>query len=601
MKRNRGIALFMVMVMAGLLMLLLGAFMQLNRHQFGIMKNDQAHVAATEAARSLFDYCTYRLEHHHQWGASPFQGDTADDVAAYLKLREVDGTHRLQGEVLESGVQFEVDVLNNIEGTAPRDGVPAGSCRLRITTSRGPATVRTEALLSTAPLFDAGVISSKQILVDARSLKVASQDPFRNRLRSKGDIRVPDYNGPFRFDPASDATERGVLWARHGITMGGKDLSDPALALEAAQKTRGQFLPQADTHYEVYDLQLDEVKSPKNSVSVEAGVYIFSQREVMYYRGEEKVYRIIPVLERRDWALNEQNIATGGDVREIWYLTANLPDDATSAWVEMWGDLPEEGMHPQPANTFTLDDGVQVHFNSLDPDYQAAYNTTGDTDYLYQPPTIVINSDVNLEVHGDFGIGSWDGSFNPTIRFADPDTGEVGTTSSGETISGSITARAAGGQDGSIYIEGYIEGNGKLLASGDVTLRNTYADVSTDTQSDLSIYSGGTVRVLPKRAAVKDENSEFKYDQSKQGRTAFRGLIFAAQDVFFESNIGDEEGAWDPGDIYVEGAVVAREGAVHVYNAGDVTFKYNPEFLDTILNPRKENRIRLEPTVWKQI
>src|SRR5690606_32245193 len=83
----------------------------------------------------------------------------------------------------------------------------------------------------------------------------------------------------------------------------------------------------------------------------------------------------IPMLVRRDWALDaEGNMDPArGLVREVWYLASNLPENAKHDWIQSLGDIPPENLHPIPEgkNTFDLDKGVEVHFNSLDPDYVA--------------------------------------------------------------------------------------------------------------------------------------------------------------------------------------------------------------------------------------
>lgn len=608
MKRNQGIALVTVMMVTGLLMMLLASFVRINQHHFGILKNDQSHTAATQAAYSVYDYCSFRLESDRSWGAKRFDGHKDGRLQGFLNLTEVDGTFRVEGKVVESHAEFEAVVTNNIDGAAARDGVPQGQCRILITARQGTSVVRSEAILDTAPLFDASVISSEDIKIDATSLIVSSTDPFRNRLRAKEKITVPDFrNKEFKFGPAKNATERGVLWAQDGINMGGKSLNDPTVAQAAVKATKGQFFPNATTQYDVYDLQLNEVKSSQNSVSVNSGIYVFNdQRRVEYKDENGETHKIrIPMLERRDWAIN-----SNGDmdpdrakVREVWYLAAHLPKNSSSDWVRSLGDIPQKNLHPIPEgeNTFQLDKGVQVHFNSLDPNYRAKGKTT-------RPPEIVLNSNVNLSVDGDFGVASSDPKHRPTVIFRDPETGEVGQDNKGEIVSGSITTRKHGNKPGSIYLEGRIEGNGKLLAEGNVTILNTLAAIRSDELSGLSIYSGGTVKIKPQRARRLD-SSEFHQEAlvlgdraREQGTTVFRGLVFAQGDVIIEANIGSNEGNdFDPVDVTIEGAVVARKGSVKVKNADHVKFVYNPKYLDSILDPNKSTtRVRLERVVWKE-
>ena len=55
MKRNHGIALITVLMVAGVMVILLGSFVRLNQHHFGILNNDLHHVAAVQAANSAFE------------------------------------------------------------------------------------------------------------------------------------------------------------------------------------------------------------------------------------------------------------------------------------------------------------------------------------------------------------------------------------------------------------------------------------------------------------------------------------------------------------------------------------------------------------------
>ena len=198
--------------------------------------------------------------------------------------------------------------------------------------------------------------------------------------------------------------------------------------------------------------------------------------------------------------------------------------------------------------------------------------------------------------NGDFGITSYSNDYDPIITFRDPETGEVGGNQSG-TIKSLTTSN---GKQGSIYIRGKIEGNGKLLAEGDVTIRNTFANVSSDTESDLSIYAGGNVTIRPQKAKWFDEYYEFAgYSEGADGTTKFRGLVYAGNDIYFEAD-KDLSDAYDPADITIEGAVVAREGSVTVNSAKDVRFVYNPDYLDSILSQNTASRIRLEQVVWKE-
>lgn len=593
MKRERGIALITVFLVAGLMLILLGGFLRVNQRNFDLLNNDLQSSAANQAARSAYDYCMFRLERNRYWGSQTFGGDGALAEAGFRELKEVPGTTTVKGKIDGADAAFEIQILNNLTGTGTLDGVEDGHCRLRITATSGTAKVNREAILSIAPLFDGSVIASKGIDIEADGLTLSSKDPLRNRIRSKKEISVPDYHGHFAFQPAPDASEKGVLWARDGISMGGKDLANQTYARQAQQATNGgQFLPTASTYYDVYDLQLSEVKTNESVATIKSGIYVFGTREVAYQSSDPEFdnglsLTVIPVLERRDWTVDEAGNLAQGDVQEVWYVGQTLPDDATDWSVGLWGDLPESGIHLQDKGDFMLDEGVAVSFNALDP------NTPNNL-----PPAIHIDGRKNLEIHGDFGVASAPGTnYRPSVIFKDFATGAVGTDGSGELVSASITTRASQGRPGSIYIEGHIAGNGKLLAEGDVTIRNTYAAVESDEESGLSIFAGGSVKIQPQRAKQLDQEEILK---GNDGVTHFRGLVFARKHVLIEGLKAVDGNFLDKANVYIEGAVVAREGKVRVQHAKHVNFVYNPSFLDTILRPAKGARVRLERVVWKE-
>jgi hypothetical protein len=588
--RKAGIALITVLIVAGLLALLMVSFTRVHQQNFGLIKNNLHEQAAQEGARSILDYCLYRLEQDRSWGAAVFTGSVDASVSDSLEVTEVEDSFKIEGRVKETDTLFEVEVLNNIDGDARVDGLEKGFCRLRISTKRGTAEIRREAVLKTAPLFDGGVVASKDIVVKADSLVVSSTDPFRNRLRARKQIRVPSYKNSFRFRPADNATEKGVLWAKGGILSGSTDLRDPKMATEASEMTGGKFVPQADTHYDIYDLQLNEIKASEETTKLNSGIYVFNRRKVEFLSGQGYQTKEIAVLERRDSALDTNGQVKQGDLREVWFLKSSLPDSALGRTVELFGnDVPQEGIHAKDRNKFQLEKGVEAKFNSVDPDFNGNE----------RPPEILINTNRNLVVDGDFGVTSWNHKYFPTVKFQERNTGEVGTDDQGRLVSGSITTKAHKGRPGSIFIAGRIVGNGKLLAEGDVTIRNTFADVSSDTLSDLSIFAGGSVTLRPQKARNLDGNTVF--DGGGDGTTRFRGLIFARDDVLIEADLSKRNSKGEKGDVFIEGAVVSRGGNVHVFKAANIEFKYNPEFLDSILKPKRGSRVRLEQVVWKEV
>ena len=90
-------------------------------------------------------------------------------------------------------------------------------------------------------------------------------------------------------------------------------------------------------------------------------------------------------------------------------------------------------------------------------------------------------------------------------------------------------------------------------------------------------------------------------DSSAEGHTAFRGLVFAGEDVLIEADKDVDPNVKDPANVRIEGAVVARDGNVTVQSGKDVNFIYNPLLLDSILARNTASRIRMELAVWREL
>jgi hypothetical protein len=166
----------------------------------------------------------------------------------------------------------------------------------------------------------------------------------------------------------------------------------------------------------------------------------------------------------------------------------------------------------------------------------------------------------------------------------DPDHPEEGSLS----VSGDLTIGA------SLY------NCGRLLAGNDVHLSpRDVAIEQLEEGNDIAIFAGHDVLIAPM----------FRADEAFQGNTnrvfVFRGIVYAEHDFSFQSAlVANSE---DPRDdynrrLYLEGAVVARQGEVLIRGNEKVQIKYNREFLDDLLEKSAESDlIQLEELSMRSI
>lgn len=532
--------------------------MGVNRSSFNIIRSSQNQDAMDRAFATVYEYCFYKLEDNKFWARNPFDRTNQDsDVESTLSVTEVQGTTKILGETKVDGVSYEVTIRNNIGGVADFDGVPAGSCRLEVELSRNGNEKKHTVQLNTAPLYDSSAVASERLRVRANNFTVASTDPNRNMIRSKGEMRVPEA-GDIRLNPAPNSAEKGVLWAGADVTLGTQNITNNLTARQnAVEQTGGRFVDNSKTHFEIHDLQKSELKVAKTPVSLKPGVYVFTQSNITYTNdfGEEASENVY-ALERRRYVIDDGE-PTSGDVLEVWYQGTDLP------W-NSWGSASETVETDSEA---AGDRAIAHRVNSFGADFQLGEGSLIEANF--RENKLKISANVDVQVNGNFGLYSDKPDVTPQLEFRDFDG-----TRDGEIDKGSLSA------SGEIIIEGNVSGSGKLLADGSVSLQPNYVSVESDVESDLAIFSGENVNIDPP-----------KNNQSRTG-VSFKGLIYAKENVNIDLTSG--RGVQD---LSVEGAIVAREGEIDI-NAGNVALKYNPDYLDSIVKEMPLNRVHLERAVW---
>lgn len=547
--RSKGVAMMLVLFVTALLLIMLGAFVSINQAQFSLLNANEHQAALERTSQSVYEYCYFRLENDKTWAAAKFTDTVRDsEIDEVLLVTAIEGTHTIVGEHRTEDVSYEAVLTNNINGTAAVDGVPVGSCRVDIQLSRGGQSASHRVQFNTAPLYDASAIASKGLTVNSKNLRISSTDPTRNMIRSKEGMRVPQASD-LTFNPAAGAAEKGMLWAGDDIRLGTTNISQNEAAKSAAQaSTQGRFLDNSKTYYDIHDLQKSELKVAKSQVEINSGLYVFTRTNVSYENDLGQTQgAYVYALERREYTVVD-GVPVAGDVKELWYFDGDLPNNqaSDSEWVYTDNYSDAAVAHAVPATNFSIDgNNVRADLTNR---------------------TLEISANVDVKVDGDFGLFSDQNDLTPNLIFADQDG-----TADGEVDRGSLSA------SGEIVVEGNVYGSGKLLADGSVSILPNNVNIATDAESDLSIYSGNNVNIKP------PENWDIKNDVS------FKGLVYAKNNINVQGSAAQK--------LSVEGALVAREGAISIA-AEEVSLKYNPAYLDSIVKKMPDNRIQLERAVW---
>ena len=212
--------------------------------------------------------------------------------------------------------------------------------------------------------------------------------------------------------------------------------------------------------------------------------------------------------------------------------------------------------------------------------------------------TLDVQPGLTLEVEGSFTAASWEN--------ADIVTDEDGTVLGGGVREqerpvklnlGSPTpggARSTIKAEGSITIEGVVQGKGSLVADENVVLQPSRVDIESDVQSDLAVYGQNVI--------IKSTDSD-----AVESTVSFKGLVYAEKNFYMFSNA----------NLEVEGALVARTGHVYLlagtadvgpppeytvtnFNSGkNLKVTYNPNYLDSLLNSSTQERTKVELLAWR--
>ena len=556
---KRGIALITVMAVLVLCLMLLGAFLQTNRHYIQLYKGGQQRDAANAATQSAFEFCRFELERDNTWGL-PFSGDTY--TRGDLEVRELaaeagEREGRLEVTFRDSGAIARVAILNNLAFDAPSpEQVPANSCRFRIEAEIGASRSGADTMVRKMAYFNSTAVASEKVRIDALISSFDSRDPIHNQIRSQGDIELveslldSDDVARYRFRPDAESqnANAGTVWAKGDISIAGQNGRNSGILGQAAEETGANWIDQGRSHSETPELTLEDIDPHTgDELLIEPGSYKFT-RSLLQWEGPPDVWNDFPaetpLLEH--WQ--------DGEVKAVYFPFENsgaLPPDRVRL-----KDHEEAEISSSFYSTteFEIQDGVKVNLATK---------------------RIAIDADRNAKVEGDFEIttDSWD--VIPTLQFA---------SVTDWTKRGSLTA------DGDIDIKGQVYGVGNLLAGEDLTIAPNYIDQDKEeehnsTNSNIALYAGKDVTIKPPDTGTWGINPQI----------TFRGLVYADRNFTFEANETRVSGQ----NLTIEGALVARTGSIDIRNAYHANLIYNPDYLTDLIKRQEGNRGQVELIAWR--
>lgn len=590
--------------------MLVGAFLGTRRSFIALSRYSAEQQACRDTLRSLADFCRFRLEGQESWGRLPGEADDAvtfRDAAGHVvfelkpiatgeaqgkaEFQGMRGLAYFEGVAPRAAVKFQLSISNNLHNDLPNEaaGVGAKACRLEFRASRSAHAERVEVMLRRAAFFDSTVAASGEIEIDADELNFSSKDPLRNQIRSKSDILLPDIpNITFTPDPDVQTPEKGTVWAQGDIKIDGN--SSEERLNQAADQTGGEFLPNAPTRYSVPELKKADLDADGSKpIRLLAPRCYYFVKETVYYLDTDGVERERQIPSLRVVA---PNVDPGdGQVEQFYWVKDAL-------FLPLAGDTPDEPTvpldhTPDPDTVYIKFGNGQTMTGIMTEEREIEIAGGPDVEMpvaLYDPPKVLFDAEVDYRVRGDGGrVGDFKiASFGAeaTIDFVDHDPDPE------RPQEGFLSV------DRDLVIQGQMNNCGKLLAGRDVELlpRDVTVD-KIEEGNDLAVYAGRNVMIRP----LMSEDDAMRADARRY--FVFRGLVYAGDDFDFRSSVVRQGQTYRfDRKLFIEGALVARRGDVFIQGNETVELKYNPKFLDDLLqNSFDEDHAQLEELSWRPL
>lgn len=217
----KGMALVSVMLVTVVILGLTGAFFVAHRSDLALMTSGTYREQTKNACLSVADFVEYKLQNERKFASYAFSADNrnpkpekfpADSAAPLLEVEYVgDGVRPyrnvIRGRMPQTGVEFEVSLLNNLDGTGRLYGrpttrqTPPRTARAWITTRRGNITQNIDFIVKRSAFTNSSITSGKNISVHLTNSQngnwwLGARQPSGNSVRASGTITGPEVWSP---------------------------------------------------------------------------------------------------------------------------------------------------------------------------------------------------------------------------------------------------------------------------------------------------------------------------------------------------------------------------------------------------------------------
>ena len=554
---HRGVALFLVLMITFVLTMLVGAFFGVNQSNLSTLAATYRRKEAMLAAETGLSFVQFQLEKDSTWSSGNIPAFNVA-MTSQCVVSAPGGGQKIRG-VYDDGRSFETTVENHLEKPAMGQ-FPADAVQVTSTGSSGAFNVTLAVVLKGEPIYDSAASTNGKIAMQGTDdWEVASKDTIRNWVRANDDISTPDVLTPtvppavqpkMKFTSASSI--KGVLWSRKDI-YSGSTLVDASKSQAMSVATNGIVAPRSMVNYNLYDLQLTDLKVPGGGgvTTVPPGRYVVTETTAIPIKNVDHYWGPVYVKTTQDdQPPRSLNCLTyypqDGSTPKVYYAKSDLAAVADTA-----------GVHPP-----TFGSEVPTGQLTLAPGFE----------YDFGAKKFTFKGNNQIQVDGDFTTGyeaPTGGSQLPTI---DPDivfesTGGTGSPPTFVNVTGDFK------------VTGTVTGRGALATGGDMNFVAD-ANLSASTTDPLVLYSGHDVTI----------------DATGKPNVQFTGLVYARNKFTLKATPTPAVPKIDK--IQITGALVARNGGIQMDAAKQAILTYDPAYLQQLTKGLPNGRRRLSQMSW---